>query len=134
LGSISKYSSIYPIKINVRKYSLVLEHIYKSYNEVPYVGIYENSIKITVSRSKVEPQNQHTESRKDHHRTVVNTIIISKHFLLFQHDAHRYKKTIKIPTVATTCFGSCGNHNQGAISCLAKTTVKTTVMILCARL
>jgi len=27
LGSISKYSSIYPIKINVRKYSLVLEHI-----------------------------------------------------------------------------------------------------------
>jgi len=28
-------------------------------------------------------------------------------------------KTIKIPTVAPTCFGSCRNHHRGAISCLA---------------
>ena len=50
-------------------------------------------------------------------------------------DAQNYKiirilKTIKIPTIAPTCFGSRKNHHQGIISCLAK----TTVMILCARL
>ena len=33
-------------------------------------------------------------------------------------------KTIKIPT----CFGSRRNHHQGAISCLAKTTV---MILLC---
>ena len=54
--------------------------------------------------------------------------------LLFQTDAHNYKiieilKTIKIPTIAPTCFGSRRNHHQGAISCLAK----ITNMILCAR-
>ena len=43
-------------------------------------------------------------------------------------DAHNYKitgmlKTIKIPTIAPTCFGSRRNHHQGAISCLAKTTI-----------
>ena len=40
-------------------------------------------------------------------------------------DAHNYKiigmlKTIKIPTITPTCFGSRRNHHQGAISCLAK--------------
>jgi hypothetical protein len=45
-------------------------------------------------------------------------------------DAHNYKitgmlKTIKIPTIAPTCFGSRRNHHQGAISCLAKTTIMT---------
>ena len=38
-------------------------------------------------------------------------------------------KAIKILTIAPTCFGSHGNHQQGAISCLAK----TTIMILRAR-
>jgi len=42
-------------------------------------------------------------------------------------DAHNYKitgmlKTIKIPIIAPTYFGSRRNHRQGAISCLAKTT------------
>jgi hypothetical protein len=32
-------------------------------------------------------------------------------------------KTIKIPTIAPTRFGSRRNHHQGAISCLAKTTI-----------
>jgi len=32
-------------------------------------------------------------------------------------------KTIKIPTIAPTCFGSRRNHHQGAISCLAKTKI-----------
>ena len=38
-------------------------------------------------------------------------------------------KTIKIPTIAPTCFGSRRNHLQGAVSCLSK----TTNMILRAR-
>jgi len=43
-------------------------------------------------------------------------------------DAHNYKitgmlKTIKIPTIAPTCFGPSRNHHQGAILCLAKTTL-----------
>ena len=47
-------------------------------------------------------------------------------------DAHNYKiivmlKTIKIPT----CFGSRRNHHQGAISCLAKTTI---MILLCSSL
>ena len=47
--------------------------------------------------------------------------------LLFHTDAHNYQnhgniKTIKIPTLAPTCFGSRKNHLQGAVSCLAKTT------------
>ena len=53
---------------------------------------------------------------------------VSKHFFINPTDAHCYKiigmlKTIKIPTVAPTCFGSRRNHHQGAISCLAKTTI-----------
>ena len=41
-------------------------------------------------------------------------------------DAHNYKiigmlKTIKIPTIAKTCFGSSRNHHQDAIQCLAET-------------
>ena len=55
-------------------------------------------------------------------------------FFIIPTDAHNYKiigmlKTIKIPTFAPTCFGSRRNHHQGAISCLAK----TTIMALCAR-
>ena len=42
---------------------------------------------------------------------------------------HRMLKPIKIPIIAPTCFGSRRNHQQGAISCLPK----TTIMILCAR-
>ena len=61
---------------------------------------------------------------------------VSKHFLLFQTDAHNYKiigmlKTIKIPTIAPTCFGSRRNHHQGAISCLAKTII---MIVLCSSL
>jgi len=40
-------------------------------------------------------------------------------------------KTIKIPTIAPTCFGSHRNHLQGAISCLAKTTI---MILLCSSL
>ena len=35
---------------------------------------------------------------------------------------HRNIKTIKILTIALTCFGSRRNHLQGAVWCLAKTT------------
>ena len=50
-----------------------------------------------------------------------------KHFFIVPTDAHNYKitgmlKTIKIPIIAPTCFGSRRNHHQGAISYLAKTT------------
>ena len=42
-------------------------------------------------------------------------------------DAHYYKiiemsKQFKIIILAPTCFGSRGNHHQGAVLCLAKTT------------
>jgi len=41
-------------------------------------------------------------------------------------DAHYYKiiemlKQFKITILAPTCFGSCRNHRQGAVLCLAKT-------------
>jgi len=43
-------------------------------------------------------------------------------------DAHNYiiigmLKTIKIPTIVSTCFGSRRNYHQGDISCLAKATI-----------
>ena len=62
--------------------------------------------------------------------------IVLKHFFIIPTDAHNYKmigmlKTIKIPTIAPTCFGSRGNHHQGAISCLAKTTI---MILLCSSL
>jgi hypothetical protein len=46
----------------------------------------------------------------------------SNHFFIVPTDAHNYKitgmlKTIKIPTIAPTCFGSRRNHHQGTISC-----------------
>jgi hypothetical protein len=46
----------------------------------------------------------------------------SNHFFIVPTDANNYKitgmlKTIKIPTIAPTCFGSRRNHHQGAISC-----------------
>ena len=51
-------------------------------------------------------------------------------------DAHNYKitgmlKTIKIPIIAPTCFGSRRNHHQGAISCLSNTTI---MILLCSSL
>ena len=57
----------------------------------------------------------------------------SKHFFTIPTDAHNYKitgmlKTIKIPIIAPTYFGSHRNHHQGAISCLAKTTI---MILLC---
>jgi hypothetical protein len=62
--------------------------------------------------------------------------IHSKYFFIITTDAHNYKiigmlKTIKIPTIAPTCFGSHRNHHQGAISCLAKTTI---MILLCSSL
>jgi hypothetical protein len=52
--------------------------------------------------------------------SVKNTFIVPT-------DAHNYKnhrmlKQFKIMTLALTCFGSRGNHNQGTVLCLAKTT------------
>jgi len=40
-------------------------------------------------------------------------------------------KTIKIPTIALTCFSSRRNHHQGAILCLAETTIMN---LLCSLL
>ena len=40
-------------------------------------------------------------------------------------------KNIKIPTIAPTCFLSRRNHHQGAILCLAKTTI---MILLCQSL
>jgi len=62
--------------------------------------------------------------------------ILSKHFFIIPTDAHNYKitgmlKTIKIPTIAPTRFGSRRNHHQGAILRLAKTTV---MILLCSLL
>jgi hypothetical protein len=61
---------------------------------------------------------------------------VSKHFFIITTDTHNYKitgmlKTIKIPIIASTCFDSRGNHHQGAISCLAKTTI---MILLCSSL
>jgi hypothetical protein len=60
----------------------------------------------------------------------------TKHFFIIPTEAHNYKitgmlKTIEILTIAPTCFGSRRNHHQGAISCLAKTTV---MILLCSSL
>jgi len=62
--------------------------------------------------------------------------IISKHFFITPIDAHNYEiigmlKTIKIPTIAPTCFASRRDHHQGAIPCLDKTTV---MILLCSSL
>ena len=43
---------------------------------------------------------------------------------------HRNVKN-KIPTIALTCFGSRRNHHQGALLCLAKTTI---MILLCSLL
>ena len=60
----------------------------------------------------------------------------SKYYFIILTDAHNYKitgmlKTIKIPIIAPTCFGSRRNRHQGAISCLAKTTI---MILLCSSL
>ena len=57
-------------------------------------------------------------------------------FFIMPTDAHNYKiigmlKTVKIPIIAPTCFGSRRNHHQGAISCSAKTTI---MILLCSSL
>ena len=62
----------------------------------------------------------------------INSIKI---LFIFQTDAHNYKiirmlKTIKIPTIAPTCFGSRRNHHRGAISCLTKTTVNDFIVLV----
>ena len=62
--------------------------------------------------------------------------IVSKTLFIIPNHAHDYKiigmsKTIKIPIIAPTCFGSRRNHHQGAISCLAETTV---MILLCSSL
>ena len=43
---------------------------------------------------------------------------------------HRNVKTIKIPTVAPTCFGSLRNHHQGATSYLVKTTIMVLIVLV----
>jgi len=58
----------------------------------------------------------------------LNWYHISKNFFIIPNDAHNYKiigmlKTIKIATIAPTCFGSRRNHHQGAIPYLAKTRI-----------
>ena len=71
-----------------------------------------------------------------HSSCLLRASIVSKHFFIITTDAHNYKiigvlKTIKIPTIAPKCFGSRRNHHQGAISCLAKTTI---MILLCSSL
>jgi hypothetical protein len=63
-------------------------------------------------------------------------ITIIKALFIIPTHAHNYKiigmlKTIKIPTISPTCFGSRRNHHQGDVSCLAKTTI---VILLCSSL
>ena len=53
--------------------------------------------------------------------------VVSKTLFIVPTDAHYYKimemlKQFKIIILAPTCFGSCRNHHQGAVLCLAKTT------------
>ena len=69
---------------------------------------------------------------------VIFCVVITdiKALFIIPTDAHNYKiigmlKTITIPTIAPTCFGSRRNHHQGAISCLAKTTI---MILLCSSL
>jgi hypothetical protein len=60
---------------------------------------------------------------------VFDSVIFTKTLFIVPTDAHYYKNhkmlkqfTIKIITLAPTCFGSRRNHHQGAVLCLAKTT------------
>jgi hypothetical protein len=68
---------------------------------------------------------------------ILNVYASSKHFFIIPTDAHNYmtigmlKTIIKIPTIAPICFGSRRNHHQGAISCLAKTTI---MILVCSSL
>jgi hypothetical protein len=60
----------------------------------------------------------------------------NKRLFVIPTDGHNYKivgmlKTIKIPTVTPTCFGSRRYHHQGEIQCLAKTIV---LALLCSSL
>jgi hypothetical protein len=70
------------------------------------------------------------------HQFIDEYILVLTYFFIILTDAHNYKiigmlKTIKIPTIAPTCFGSRRNHHQGAISCLAKTII---MILLCSSL
>jgi hypothetical protein len=61
------------------------------------------------------------------------TSTVSRTRFIIQTDAHNYKitgmlKVIKIPIIAPTCFSSRRNRHQGAISCLAKTTIMILVL------
>jgi len=52
---------------------------------------------------------------------------VQKTLFIVPTDAHYYRtkemlKQYKIIILAPTCFGSCRNHHQGAVLCLAKTT------------
>ena len=62
--------------------------------------------------------------------------ITVKALFIIPTDTHNYKiigmlKTIKILTVAPTCFGSRRNYHQGVLSCLAKTAI---MILLCSSL
>ena len=60
--------------------------------------------------------------------TTLLSLCSTKALFIIPTDAHNYKiigmlKTIKIPTIVPTCFDSRRNHHQGAISCLANSTI-----------
>ena len=78
------------------------------------------------------PKKQHSLTFQNL-RMLNNIVCESKHLFIIPTDANNYKttgmlKTIKIRIIALTCFGSRRNHHQGAISCLAKTTI---MILLC---
>jgi hypothetical protein len=65
--------------------------------------------------------------------TCPNHLILQNTFIV-PTDAYYYKiikilKQFKIIILALTCFGSCRNHHQGAVLCLAKI---TNMVFLCS--
>jgi len=64
---------------------------------------------------------------KQHCPLTLNNSSFYQNPLIVPTDARYYKiiemlKQFKIIILAPTCFGSCRNHHQGAVLCLAKTT------------
>jgi len=62
----------------------------------------------------------------------------SKTLFIIPTDAHNYKiigmlKTIKIPTIDPTCFGSRRNHQQGTISGLANDEHNRIIIVVSAK-
>jgi len=60
-------------------------------------------------------------------QSIFSKLCRRKTLFIVPNDAHYYKnyiklKQYKIITLAPTCFGSRGNHHQGAVLCLAKAT------------